>query len=286
MAVAACDSCLTPSPSWLQGGVPALQTRVHGGENPSQGCRSSGQGCAAVTKLRVTAGLAQRRDNKAESKAGKFHREIPQVGWISGRLRDQVLQQAWMGRKNGPDLIFLQHWIGTTMFWGTTMPWGPQTQRHHTAAQPMPFLADVGHTGPLSWLWDMGCSHHLCPCAWHKWSRMAASQAPFNPLVPQTPSLFWAMPSILLLSFCRSLGTHHGAVLLTAPCCSCREISYHFPPHLTQPQPLPPRRLPVFCLAGSQLPGKKREPLTFLPLWGTPTYMYSPCSVLRELVWG
>lgn len=99
MAVAARDSCLTPSPSRLQGGVPALQTGVHGGEKPSQSCRSSGQGCAAATKLRVTAGLAQGRDNKAESKAGKFHREIPQVGWIFGRLGDRVLQQAWMGRK-------------------------------------------------------------------------------------------------------------------------------------------------------------------------------------------
>lgn len=105
------------------------------------------------------------------------------------------------------------------------------------------------------------------------------------------PSPFGAMPSILLLSFCRNLGTRHGVVLLTAPCCSCQERSCHCPPSLTQPQPPAPRGASrVLQCRVSHPMGNKREPPTFLPLWGAPKCI--PCLCLggwygaEEGFWG
>lgn len=94
------------------------------------------------------------------------------------------------------------------------------------------------------------------------------------------PSPFWAMPSILLLSFCRNLGTRHGVVLLTAPCCSCQERSCHCPPSLTQPQPPAPRGgFPCSAVQGLTSHGEQKGAPNLSPSLGCP-------QVLRGLVWG
>lgn len=185
--------------------------------------------------------------------------------------------------KKGPDLILIQLWMskfGVSLCHGDLRPRGITLQ------------LSPCHSPQMSGTWDpwAGCriwdaaitSGHVHGTNGAKWLLPRLHSILVFPNPPQ-PLLGHAKHPPPFL--CRNLGTRHGVVLLTAPCCSCQERSCHCPPSLTQPQPPAPRGgFPCSAVQGLTSHGEQKGAPNLSPSLGCPQVHTMP--VLRGLVWG